>query len=474
MSELEVSQFKKNVFDEKLLQFCLGIIELSDFSQSNPKILRQALLDSLGFCNSVEELKDYWIKLSISLSAIKSSRTENTVSFDLSTFVNTNCSLGQKKLETLHDFLFTVNKLSGAKSFQDWNHFLSGVNTLASSEAQLGEFLNTTRFLCETELFVQWLEFFTATKTIEQSQPAEAMTEFFSTTRHLSMANKGAVWEEYFSTVKTLSVSESEGSKDFFVTVRYLLATQFSGWKEFFPACKNMQSLSNVEIVRAFEAIRHSRSYFTNLETFQNLVRTLTNFPQYSEAFAYGQLDSKQWLLEEATKVWGKHWGKTVFVLAGWVGLLPRMMYDQQIKAEKIRSFDLDARANQASESINQKEVQQDWSYKSATCDILQMTYPLTYKVLRKDGSACELEDMPDVVINTSCEHIQDIDGWWGQIPSGTKVILQSNDGFHIPGHVNCFKSLQDFSRAMKLSRIDYEGEKALPEFTRFMLIGLK
>jgi hypothetical protein len=150
------------------------------------------------------------------------------------------------------------------------------------------------------------------------------------------------------------------------------------------------------------------------------------------------------------------------------------MMYDQQIEVLKVRSFDVDAKANLASERINQIEVQQNWAYKSSTQDITEMQYPATYNVLRKDGSVCELCEMPEVIINTSCEHIEDINSWWKQIPNGTKVILQSNNGFHIPEHVACFNTLQDFANAMQLSRIDYQGEKDLPEFKRFMLIGVK
>jgi hypothetical protein len=82
--------------------------------------------------------------------------------------------------------------------------------------------------------------------------------------------------------------------------------------------------------------------------------------------------------------------------------------------------------------------------------------------------------DSPDIVINTSCEHMANIDAWWSQIPKGTRVILQSNDGFHIPDHSRCFATLSDFREAMNLSEVAFAGEKSLPEFNRFMLIGKK
>lgn len=436
MSDSEASPYKNKVFDERILQFCLGIVELSDFSNANPAILRKAMLDSLGLCSSLDELTEYWSKLSLSLSTVKVSGRETKSAFDLNLVLGTLSTLGKAQPARLHDFLFTINRLAATKDFIWWEDFLSVVNTLARRESQLAEFLNSTRFLCDSHLFSDWEVFFSATKSLDQLFASDQVLEYFT-------------------------------------TIRYLAPTKFPGWSAFFTACKKL-STTNQEPGAFFEAIRHSRHYFVTEESFRGILRALSETPEFSGAFAFGQLDSKKWLLEEADKVWGSKWGSTVFVLAGWVGLLPRMMYDQKIKVLKVRSFDVDASANRASESINQTEVQQDWAYKSSTQDITQMRYPATYNVLRKDGSACELCDMPDVVINTSCEHIADINSWWQQIPMGTKVILQSNNGFHIPEHVACFKNLSDFTQAMKLSQVHYSGEKDLPEFKRFMLIGVK
>lgn len=33
-----------------------------------------------------------------------------------------------------------------------------------------------------------------------------------------------------------------------------------------------------------------------------------------------------------------------------------------------------------------------------------------------------------DIVINTSCEHIPDVDKWLSLVPAGTMVVLQSNN----------------------------------------------
>ena len=51
-----------------------------------------------------------------------------------------------------------------------------------------------------------------------------------------------------------------------------------------------------------------------------------------------------------------------------------------------------------------------------------------------------------DLVINTSCEHIADLPAWLSLLPRGTQVLLQSNDYFSEPTHINCVPTLEAFS----------------------------
>ncbi|MBY0386451.1 hypothetical protein K2X05_14945, partial [bacterium] len=312
---------------------------------------------------------------------------------------------------------------------------LSSAKIVADHKASLASFLLTLEAIAKKRQQSCFEEFLMATRVVAEF--FKSPEDFFTTTRHLCDCEGFQDWAEYFKLVKIIKDQDLDTQKN------------------------------------VFEAIRHSAQYFQTSNSFKGIFRTLSEIPQHSGAFAYGQLDSKKWLIEEAIKCWGTKWG-TVFVLAGWIGLLPRMIWDQKIQATKIRSFDIDESANKASELLNQVEVQTDWQYKSSTQDITKMSYPTLYNVQRKDGTFCELADHPDIIINTSCEHIADIKSWFAQIPKGTKVILQSNDGFHIDEHVACFKTLAEFEKAIQLSKVEYRGEKALPEFNRFMLIGIK
>lgn len=77
-----------------------------------------------------------------------------------------------------------------------------------------------------------------------------------------------------------------------------------------------------------------------------------------------------------------------------------------------------------------------------------------------------------DVIINTSCEHISDIESWVKLIPPGKIVVLQSNNARNIQGHINCVDSELELAEMAGLSNILYSGHLEMPMYTRFMVIG--
>jgi hypothetical protein len=428
---MDASSYKAKVINQDAMHFCLNVVEFLDALPEDREIFKRASLDALTFCTTLQEVGLYLLNF--------------------------------KELAINHPHV-------------DKDKFLSLACIIGKNTPELFAFLQTSKLLASKKDFQAWQDFFSAAIVTAETQATAKITitaEFFTTIRHLSNNMQFTQWTDFFS-ASLVALENNITVADFFTTVRHLADNNgFNQWTDFFKMVKRLKDRASSNEAEVFTAVRHAIQYLNTNESAKGLFRVLAEAPQYSEAFAYGQLDSKKWLLEEAQKVWGNNWG-TVFVLAGWIGVLPRMIYDQNIRTTKIRSFDLDGPANQASEYLNQDEVQKDWLFKSSKQDIAKMQYPTTYNVLRKDGSECELTDVPDVVINTSCEHIQDIASWWSQIPHGTRVILQTNDGFQIPEHVACFKSLKDFAQMMSLSRTEYAGKKALPEFNRYMLIGTK
>jgi hypothetical protein len=191
------------------------------------------------------------------------------------------------------------------------------------------------------------------------------------------------------------------------------------------------------------------------------------------DCFSRGQLQSKLWIIKELKKL-DLDLG-TVFLCAGWYATLAVMLFENNLKINKIRSFDIDTSCVDIAEVFNKPWVKDEWKFKSSTQDILEIDYnEHSYNVNRADGTTCELTDVPDTIINTSCEHIENFSKWYSKIPKGKLIILQSNDYFEVKEHVNCSKSISQFSKTCPMTETLFEGELFLPKYTRFMKIGFK
>jgi hypothetical protein len=191
------------------------------------------------------------------------------------------------------------------------------------------------------------------------------------------------------------------------------------------------------------------------------------------DALSRGQLRSKLWLIEKITEM-DLDLG-TVFICAGWYSILSALMFESGVRLEKVRSFDIDPDCADIAETFNRRWFQDGWKFKAVTQDILEINYRATeYTVKKSDGTEVLVEDIPDTVINTSCEHIQDFARWWSMIPQGTLIIVQSNDLQDIEDHVNTVDSLEEFQAQTPMDECLYEGELELDHYRRFMRIGYR
>ena len=193
------------------------------------------------------------------------------------------------------------------------------------------------------------------------------------------------------------------------------------------------------------------------------------------DCFSRGQLSSKLWLIEELKKL-DVDLG-TVFLCAGWYATLATMIFESGMSVEKIRSFDIDDSCVDIAETFNQPWLKDQWRFKSITSDIMAINYnehTWQYWSTANNRMSYPISDVPNTIINTSCEHINNFKSWYKKIPADKLVILQSNNYFEIPEHVNCSKSLKEFSKKAPMNHTLYEGELGLEKYTRFMKIGLK
>ena len=193
------------------------------------------------------------------------------------------------------------------------------------------------------------------------------------------------------------------------------------------------------------------------------------------DCFSQGQIKSKMWLLEKLKKL--KLDLGTVFLCAGWYGTLATMLFESKIKVDKIRSFDIDESCVEVAEIFNKPWFVDEWKFKSITDDIMNIDYDKhvwQFWSNKNNRMSRPITDVPDTIINTSCEHIHDFESWYDKIPNGKLIILQGNDYFELNEHVNCSADQDSFSEKAPMTDVLYLGTIDCDKYKRFMKIGLK
>jgi len=207
------------------------------------------------------------------------------------------------------------------------------------------------------------------------------------------------------------------------------------------------------------------------VEAFKNLFANEIEYDK--DCFSRGQLKSKLWLVEELSKL-NQSLG-TVYLCAGWYSTLATMLFESKINVDKIRSFDIDESCVSIAEVMNKPWVLDKWKFKATTKDIHNINFNMhSYVTKNSKGEETKVVESPDTIINTSCEHIENFAEWYNKIPKNKLVILQSNNYFEIEDHINCSKSLEEFSETAPMSNVLYEGRLDLGQYIRYMKIGIR
>ena len=175
------------------------------------------------------------------------------------------------------------------------------------------------------------------------------------------------------------------------------------------------------------------------------------------ESFWKGQIKSKIWLIENLIP-FIKHKNNKIIIHGGWNGVLASLLFQTKFKIDKIVSIDIDPMCKENANTINKIE-EIEGRFQSITCNMIDYEYHF----------------FPDIVINTSCEHIsqESYDIWLKNVPNRSLIVLQSNDYFEINEHIRCANDLTEFNEQSKIEIVD-ETILELPKYNRFMLIGYK
>lgn len=196
------------------------------------------------------------------------------------------------------------------------------------------------------------------------------------------------------------------------------------------------------------------------------------------DLFSRGQVQSKIWLATELANI-TKNVGN-VIILGGWFGQLVEYIERKEILSNKIRIVDLDRISCTTSDNVFNNSRINEWRVKAVNCDLNDLVldnkgYELWVENFKNEDSPFLEKFLPDLIINTSAEHMTD--DWFFKIKfkkprSNPIVVIQSNNLFDIPDHINCVNSIGHMVKKFPMSEILYSGEIELKGYKRFMLIG--
>ena len=206
---------------------------------------------------------------------------------------------------------------------------------------------------------------------------------------------------------------------------------------------------------RAFDLTRGVAAY-TQSPLVAGLARIIAKHPDanISNAFNHKQVASKIWARDSLFASLGGRFAHIV-ILGGWYGVLAAMLLeDPRFAIGSVESIDIDASVGAVAGTLNRDAGDR---FRATTADM----YAIDYTALGAD-----------LIVNTSCEHIADLRGWLGLLPKGANVLLQSNDYFSEPTHINCVGSVEAFERLAGLAALRFSGTLAMKKYNRFMLIG--
>lgn len=213
----------------------------------------------------------------------------------------------------------------------------------------------------------------------------------------------------------------------------------------------------------------------------QSLIAEYKATDSVLDAFSKGQVISKVWLVETLQKLINPvSQPKNIILIGGWLGQLTHYL-NKKISYQKCYNID----PHQYNSYIGHKYFNySNDSYVpvSTTIETVEFVEGHGYKLpigrfdLNNDFKFVpEREEtvMPQLVVNTSCEHMSD--QWFNQAPANTMIVLQTNNLFGMaPDHFNCVHKLSDLDKKYHMNKVLFQGELDIGVGKRFMKIGIK
>ena len=183
------------------------------------------------------------------------------------------------------------------------------------------------------------------------------------------------------------------------------------------------------------------------------------NAPDYISSFddsvSIGQYESKRWMINELSKINLKEFEPLhIDVIGSWFGFPLIEMLHNLFPIKQIDLYDKDENCHRvAAQYINHF----DYDFR-----IVQYGDYFERKEIRRRH----------MVINTACEHMNDLKEMKKYYKGTPTMILQSNNFTQQEDHVNCCNNVEELIYKNGLAYINYSGTKHLDLYDRYMVIG--
>jgi hypothetical protein len=173
------------------------------------------------------------------------------------------------------------------------------------------------------------------------------------------------------------------------------------------------------------------------------------NIKDFADSLSRTQFLSKKWLVDELIQ-FNKVSNPTILILGGWYGSYLVPMLNDKLAPTKIYFNDADQQCIKIAQLLHRSP------------NISFHCFDATKENKRLN---------PNIVINTSCEHMGDYTKMMEENPR-CLFVLQTCDNKNDPGHVNTSSTTQEFVQKLNLQTVYFAARRNIGHKNRFMVIG--
>jgi len=174
------------------------------------------------------------------------------------------------------------------------------------------------------------------------------------------------------------------------------------------------------------------------------------------------QFASKEWLAEKLIPHLDFEKLENIIILGSWYGLTGVILRDHI--PEKVKIFNVDC--DPETEKFGKQLIGKNKKYENNF-----------YRVEDAGEYYFDRTEMFQVIINTSCEHMDqdDINLITHMKAKNSIVCFQSNNYHEVQSHINTYNSLDEFVDSLNLVRVLHKEELKAPNgnYDRYMVIGI-